>query len=233
MMSRALTDPELLGRWLMPNDFKLERGHRFTFRTTPMPAVGFDGVVRCRVLAMEDLRLLRLSWCGGRGLDSTLTWRLEPEGLGTRLFLEHTGFDPDNPIQRRAHERMGNGWRTDVLQDAANLRTRVAARGEDTFMADEQERLAESAPDDLAGRVAIQVGRGGGGGALVRRVRGGAVGRRGADRSGRRRAATARRAARRRRGISGSAAPGRRLPCPRRRPPPRIGRSRKRDEAGR
>jgi uncharacterized protein YndB with AHSA1/START domain len=113
---RALTDPELLGRWLMPNDFKLELGHRFTFRTAPMPAVGFDGVVRCRVLAIEDQRLLRLSWCGGRGLDSTLTWRLAPEGRGTRLFLEHAGFDPDDPIQRQAHERMGNGWRSHVLR---------------------------------------------------------------------------------------------------------------------
>src|SRR5215470_6773811 len=48
---RALTDAELLARWLMPNDFELELGHRFMFRTAPMPAVGFDGVIHCEVLA--------------------------------------------------------------------------------------------------------------------------------------------------------------------------------------
>ena len=33
---RALTDPELLGAWLMPNDFQARVGHRFTFRTDPV-----------------------------------------------------------------------------------------------------------------------------------------------------------------------------------------------------
>ena len=40
---RALTDPDLLARWLMPNDFKPVVGHQFTFRTEPVPQHGFDG----------------------------------------------------------------------------------------------------------------------------------------------------------------------------------------------
>ena len=40
---RALIDPELLASWLMPNDFEPRVGHRFTFRTDPVPAHGFDG----------------------------------------------------------------------------------------------------------------------------------------------------------------------------------------------
>ena len=39
---RALTDPQLLAAWLMPNDFEPRVGHRFTFRTDPVPAHGFD-----------------------------------------------------------------------------------------------------------------------------------------------------------------------------------------------
>ncbi len=37
---QALTDPDLLARWLMPNDFRPAVGHRFTFRTEPVPAHG-------------------------------------------------------------------------------------------------------------------------------------------------------------------------------------------------
>ena len=46
----ALTDPALLAAWLMPNDFVPALGHRFTFQTEPVPAQGFDGVIRCEVL---------------------------------------------------------------------------------------------------------------------------------------------------------------------------------------
>ncbi|MEV4571355.1 SRPBCC domain-containing protein [Nonomuraea sp. NPDC049419] len=106
---RALTEPELLARWLMPNDFKPEVGHRFTFTTTPKKAVGFDGVVHCEVLAIEPEKLLRLAWSDGR-VDWTVTWRLEPEGKGTRLFLDHEGFDPDDELQQMSRRIMGGGW---------------------------------------------------------------------------------------------------------------------------
>lgn len=113
---RALTDPEMLGRWLMPNDFRPVLGHRFTFRTDPIPATDFDGVVVCQVLAVEPERLLRISWGGGAGLDTTVTWRLEPEGRGTRLFLEHDGFDPDSPAQQLSRRILGSGWRSHVAR---------------------------------------------------------------------------------------------------------------------
>ena len=50
---RALTDPELLASWLMPNDFEPRVGHQFTFRTDPVPAHDFDGIVRCEVLELD------------------------------------------------------------------------------------------------------------------------------------------------------------------------------------
>ena len=55
-------------------------------------------------------RLLRYSFAPGT-LDSTITWRLEPEGDGTRLHLEHAGFDLDSPLAKKAFEGMGGGWR--------------------------------------------------------------------------------------------------------------------------
>jgi uncharacterized protein YndB with AHSA1/START domain len=111
---KALTDPDLLAKWLMPNDFRPVVGHRFTFRTHPRPGAGFDGVVHCEVLAAEPERLLRYTWRGG-SLDTTVTWTLAPEGRGTRLFLEHDGFDPDDPVQRFTHRILDGGWRSNVM----------------------------------------------------------------------------------------------------------------------
>jgi uncharacterized protein YndB with AHSA1/START domain len=112
---RALTDPDLLGRWLMRNDFRPVVGHRFTFTTDPVPGTDFDGVVRCEVLAIEPERLLRISWAGGSDLATTVTWRLVPEGRGTRLFLDHEGFDPDSAAQQFARQIMGGGWRSRMM----------------------------------------------------------------------------------------------------------------------
>src|SRR4051794_9719924 len=67
----ALTDPDQLARWLMPNDFRPVVGHRFTFRAQPRPGQEFDGTVHCEVLDLEPERLLRIAWRGGR-LDTTV-----------------------------------------------------------------------------------------------------------------------------------------------------------------
>ena len=112
---RALTDPDLLATWLMRNDFRPVVGHRFTFVTEPVPGTDFDGIVRCEVLAVEPERLLRISWAGGSAVATTVTWRLAPEGHGTRLFLDHEGFDPDSPAAQLARRVMGGGWRSRMM----------------------------------------------------------------------------------------------------------------------
>ena len=86
---RALTEPELLARWLMPNDFEPRVGHRFTFRTEPAP--GFDGIVRCEVLELVPHERLVVSWVGGP-LDTTVRFTLTEVAGGTRLEVEQTGF---------------------------------------------------------------------------------------------------------------------------------------------
>jgi len=50
----------------------------------------------------------------------TLTWQLVAEGTGTRLFLEHSGFNLDDKRERDAYDRMGRGWR-DILPRLAAM----------------------------------------------------------------------------------------------------------------
>lgn len=116
---RALTEPALIAAWLMENDFEPVVGHRYTMRGIPVPAVGFSGVVTSEVLEIDPGRLLRISWRdanAGNDLNSTVTWTLVPEGTGTRLFLVHEGFDPDEPSHVIAHRIMGGGWRGQILK---------------------------------------------------------------------------------------------------------------------
>lgn len=110
---RALTDPELVSRWLMPTDLRAEVGHRFTFRTKPYP--GFDGTVRCRVLTVEENRLLRYSWSGGGLEDTVVTFRLaDADDGGTTLNFSHAGFDGllNRLITRNI---LASGWRGKLL----------------------------------------------------------------------------------------------------------------------
>jgi uncharacterized protein YndB with AHSA1/START domain len=100
---RALTEPELLARWWAAGDIKPVVGHRFTLD------MGSWGHQRCEILEVEPEKLLRYTFAE-ESLDTTITWRLEAEGDGTRLFLEHAGFDPDSPLGQQALKGMGNGW---------------------------------------------------------------------------------------------------------------------------
>ena len=111
---RTLTSSEMIAKWLMPNDFVAEVGHRFNFRTRPMG--DWDGVVHCEVLAAEPPHLLRYSWKGGSDsnpaygsrLNSTVTWTLTPVEGGTLLHMVHDGFV--FPSNRMAHDAMSPGW---------------------------------------------------------------------------------------------------------------------------
>ena len=114
---KALTESALIAKWLMPNNFEPRLGHHFTFRTTPMPAINFDGVCHCEVTALESPRLLAYTWVGG-ALDTLVTYRLTPEGEGTRLRFEQSGFDLDDPLQQASYRGLSGGW-------APNLDTRL------------------------------------------------------------------------------------------------------------
>ena len=79
MVWEALTDGRQLAAWLMPNDFRPEVGHRFTFTTKPAP--GFDGVVRCEVLDLRAPERLVFTWKGG-ALDTVVSFDLSDSDPG-------------------------------------------------------------------------------------------------------------------------------------------------------
>ncbi|MGE0008097.1 MAG: SRPBCC domain-containing protein [Parvibaculaceae bacterium] len=72
---RALVEPELAGRWLVPED------------------------VDCRIIEAEPERLLRCAWSSGEHdalgnrLDTVVTFELSPTRTGgTHLRIVHEGF---------------------------------------------------------------------------------------------------------------------------------------------
>ncbi|MGA2833962.1 MAG: SRPBCC domain-containing protein [Terracidiphilus sp.] len=102
---RALTEGQLIEEWLMKNDFKPVVGHRFNFRSTPVP--GWNGVIDGEVLVVEPNSQLSYSW-GTMGMESAVTWTLTPTAVGTHVRMEQSGFRSEE-----SHEYKGAtyGWR--------------------------------------------------------------------------------------------------------------------------
>lgn len=122
---RALTEREAMAEWLFPSDFEPRVGHRFTLRSPSNPEQGFDGQIRCEVLECEPPSRLVYSWVA-YGVDTRVSFRLEPEGDGTRLRFEQSGFDFSQPWGKRARGGAEHAWKrmlaalADVLERAPN-----------------------------------------------------------------------------------------------------------------
>jgi uncharacterized protein YndB with AHSA1/START domain len=103
---RAITDPVLLGRWLMENDFEPRVGHLFRLRD---PATSdWRGWIACEVLELDAPRKMVWSWDGGMvgETPTSVVFELRPEGSGTRLLFRHQGESVD---ERQVS--LDNGWR--------------------------------------------------------------------------------------------------------------------------
>jgi len=94
---RALTEPTLVPLWTStgqggrPEGFKPEVGTRFRFIGKPFP--GWDGIVRCEVLAVHEPTLLSYTWRNKEADQPTMVTNiLEEIPGGTRLTWDHTGF---------------------------------------------------------------------------------------------------------------------------------------------
>jgi uncharacterized protein YndB with AHSA1/START domain len=121
----AITDSATLAEWMFPNDFEPRVGHQFTFRVPPKP--GFDGLtVRCQVLELDPPHRLAFSWCvAGPVADTRVTFRLEPDGKhGTRVLLEHAGFDLSQPHADQAFRGADYGWARMLNQLSNTLATK-------------------------------------------------------------------------------------------------------------
>lgn len=106
---RAITDSTLLARWLMKNDFRAEVGARGQFDLPKKP--GFDGVIKFEVIEVDEPKRLVYTWDGGGAWGkTTLIWTLEASSTGTRLRLEHQGFEGLKPFLLSV--MMGSGWKS-------------------------------------------------------------------------------------------------------------------------
>lgn len=117
---RSLTEPELLAKWWAPSDIAPVVGRAFTITFPDW------GAQRCTVTAVDEPRSLAYTFSEGV-LNSTITWTLEPEGTGTRLLLEHAGFDVDTPIGRTGFTGMSAGWPGVVARLGDELTARLEA----------------------------------------------------------------------------------------------------------
>lgn len=86
---RALTQGQLIDQWLMSNDFLPVVGHRFQFRSTPVP--NWDGIIHGEVLLVEPESRLAYGW-SSFGLETVVTWTLTPTEGGTHLRMDQSGF---------------------------------------------------------------------------------------------------------------------------------------------
>ena len=119
-----LTKAELMELWLMKNDFQPVKGHKFTFRSKPVPSFDWDGVIYCEVLEIEPFKKLSYSWNLGPGdgttnVESVVRWELQPTDKGTELLLDHGDFAILKHIG--IFDAMNAGW----LQNMSKILNRL------------------------------------------------------------------------------------------------------------
>lgn len=103
---RSLTNSASLAEWMYPNDFQPRVGHRFTFHVPPKGQLKDGLIVRCEVLKCVPQSELVFTWVVDDFLDTRVSYRIEPDGTGTRVFFEHSGFDKEQAFKGAQY-----GWK--------------------------------------------------------------------------------------------------------------------------
>jgi uncharacterized protein YndB with AHSA1/START domain len=107
----AIANSDMLAEWMFPNNFEPSLGHRFTFQVPPNPKVNFEGLtVHCEVLECTPPERLVFSWSAGELEGTQVSFRLEPDGAGTRLLFEHSGFELSQTFGEQAFHGAEYGW---------------------------------------------------------------------------------------------------------------------------
>jgi uncharacterized protein YndB with AHSA1/START domain len=113
---RALTQGELIKEWLMDNDFQPAVGHKFNFRSKPVP--NWNGLIDSEVLIVEPNTRLSYTW-NTLGVESVVAWTLTPTENGTLVRMEQSGFRADQELNYKGAKY---GWNKFI----GNLDTVVA-----------------------------------------------------------------------------------------------------------
>ncbi|GAA5103380.1 SRPBCC family protein [Nocardia iowensis] len=112
---RALTEPDLLARWLFrPDGFAASGGARFRFTIPALPI----SEIACEVLTAEPCKQLTYSAMYPQPEHPArwiVDWTMRPQGRGTRLLLTQTGFDIEDRRQKMVRNAMERNWKRLVL----------------------------------------------------------------------------------------------------------------------
>lgn len=108
----ACTTPDRLARWFAPVSGDLRLGGRYQI----------EGNAGGEVRACEPPRTFTLTWEMGGGA-SEVNVRIEPDGDGARLTLEHTGDVPVEFWDQFGPGATGVGWDLSLLGLSGHLRT--------------------------------------------------------------------------------------------------------------
>lgn len=106
-----LTDKDKLGRWYHPARADLAQGQSYALYKA---ANGPDSapLIHGRVITFDPPRELVTTFtCDPmNGVETQVQWRLEEWGNGTRLTLEHTGFDALGDLPMGLIMALDAGW---------------------------------------------------------------------------------------------------------------------------
>ena len=120
---KAITDPQALAEWLMPNTFEPRLGHKFQFHST---SAAFTGVIECEVLEVNPPKYLAYSWRGGNQ-NTVVSFTLQAVAEGTRVVLEHRGFVFTEGTM--AKNLLSSGWEKKIRTTLPEIIGRMVGGG--------------------------------------------------------------------------------------------------------
>jgi hypothetical protein len=98
---------------MMENDFEPRLGHKFKFRSTPLP--GLESTIHCEVIELDEPKRLIYTWRDSPTCEPSLVvWTLTPVEGGTQLQLKHQEYSyavaiASQPRRTSAQDTMGLG----------------------------------------------------------------------------------------------------------------------------
>lgn len=103
----ALTDSQMLERWIWENDFRAQQGYSFQFHAKPNEH--WDGIVKGEVLEVDEPNRLSYTWSSA-GENTIVTWTLHSGPEGTKLHLEQSGFSEETKAYEGALQGAIDSW---------------------------------------------------------------------------------------------------------------------------